>query len=147
MQSAGDILTNKRGDPQHNPTVNSCLVRIPGSINSKCGQAVKIIQRWDGQRPAINYLLREFRRWLIDEKIEECKQLKWRKARPYAQAINSTKTIWWIEKLLQTPIDDYRKFAMWRILGHTLLILEDFPAMKLMIRYEAGLINAIHYEG
>ncbi len=71
MQFAEDFLTNKKGDPQHNPSINSCLVRIPGTINSKCGQVVKIIQRWDGQRPAINYLLRDFRRWLINEKIEQ----------------------------------------------------------------------------
>jgi len=32
------------------------------------------------------------------------------------QMINSSTTIWWIEKLIQTPIDDYRKFAVWRIL-------------------------------
>ena len=115
MQFAEDYLTNKKGDPLHNPTVNSCLVRIPDSINSKCGQVVKIIQRWDGQRPAIQYLLRQFRRWLIDEKIEARNQLNSKMARAHAQTINS-KTIWWIEKLLQTPIDDYRKFAVWCIL-------------------------------
>ena len=69
MQFAEDFLTNKKGDRQHRPSINSCLIRIPGSINFKCGQMVKIIQRWDGQRPAINYLLRDFRRWLIDEKL------------------------------------------------------------------------------
>ena len=65
MQFAKDFLTNGKADHHHNPSINSCLVRIPGSINSKCGQVVRIIQRWDGQRPAINYLLRDFRRWLI----------------------------------------------------------------------------------
>ena len=70
MQFAEEFLTNKKGDPQHNPTVNSCLVRVPGTINSKCTQEVKIIQRWDGQKPAINYLLRDFKRWLINEKID-----------------------------------------------------------------------------
>ncbi|HEY7571263.1 MAG TPA: hypothetical protein VH796_07840 [Nitrososphaeraceae archaeon] len=44
IQFAEEYLTNKKGDPQHNPTVNSCLVRIPGTINSKCAQKVKIIQ-------------------------------------------------------------------------------------------------------
>ena len=116
MQFAEDYLTNKKGDPQHNPTVNSCLVRIPGSINSKCGQIVEIVQRWDDQRPAINYLLREFRRWLIDEKIEQHDQLNSRIAHCKGQTINSSSRIWWIEKLLLTPIDDYRKFAIWRIL-------------------------------
>jgi len=40
MQFAEEFLTNKKGDPQHNPSVYSCLVRIPGTINSKCGQEV-----------------------------------------------------------------------------------------------------------
>ena len=62
MQFAEEFLTNKKGDPQHNPPVNSCLVRVPGTINSKCGQEVKIMQRWDGQKPAINYLLRYFQK-------------------------------------------------------------------------------------
>jgi Primase X len=30
-------------------------------------------------------------------------------------------TIQWIEKLLQTPINDYRKFAIWRILAPYLI--------------------------
>jgi hypothetical protein len=71
MQFAEDFLTNKKGDRQHRPSINSCLVRIPGTINSKCGQPVKVVQRWDGQRPAINYLLRDFRRWLIDEQMKQ----------------------------------------------------------------------------
>ena len=102
-----DFLTNKKGDPQHRPSINSCLVRIPGTINSKCGQIVKVVQRWDGQRPAIQYLLRPFRRWLIDEKLMQSRYSK--KARH--QTTNST-IIRWIENLLQTPLDDYRKYVM-----------------------------------
>ncbi|MFZ0326323.1 MAG: hypothetical protein WAL66_03375 [Nitrososphaeraceae archaeon] len=45
MQFGEDFLTNKKGDPQYHPTINSSLVRIPGTIDSKCGQAVQIIQR------------------------------------------------------------------------------------------------------
>ena len=116
MQFAEDFLTNKKGDRQHRPSINSCLVRIPGTINSKCAQEVKIIQRWDGQRPAIQYLLRPFRRWLIDEKLEQSKYAK----RARAQSTNSSK-ISWIEKLLQTPLDDYRKFVVWRILAPYLI--------------------------
>ena len=117
MQFAEEFLTNKKGDPQHNPTINSCLVRIPGTINSKCGQAVKIIRRWDGQRPAIKYLLRDFRRWLINENM---KQRLTDRMRARTQEANP-KTILRIEKLLQTPLDDYRKFAVWRILAPYLI--------------------------
>jgi len=112
MQFAEDFLTNKKGDPQHRPSISSCLVRIPGTINSKCGQTVRIIQRWDGQRPAINYLLRDFRRWLIDEQMKQ-RLIDSKRAR--TQTANP-KLISWIEKLLQTPLDDYRKFAIRRIL-------------------------------
>jgi Primase X len=126
MQFSEEFLTNKKEDPQHNPTVNSCLVRIPGTINSKCAQEVKIIQRWDGQRPAINYLLRDFRRWLIAEKLEQLRLSKNSK-KAHAETINSTK-IWWIEKLLQTPVDDYRKFVVWRILALYLINIRKCSA-------------------
>ncbi len=117
IQFAEEYLTNKKGDPQHNPTVNSCLVRVPGTINSKCAQEVKIIQRWDGHKPAINYLLRYFQLWLINEKIQY-KQMDSKRARVQT---SNPKTISWIEKLLQTPIDDYRKFVVWRILSPYLI--------------------------
>ena len=126
MQFAEDFLTNKKGDPQHRPTIHSCLVRILGTINSKWGQTVKVVQGWDGQRPAINYLLRDFRRWLIDEKLEQPRLSKnSKKAR--AQTTNSA-TIWWIEKLLQTPLDDYRKYVIWRILSPYLINIRKYSA-------------------
>ncbi|MFZ0328212.1 MAG: hypothetical protein WAL66_13015 [Nitrososphaeraceae archaeon] len=126
MQFAEDFLTNKKGDPQHRPSINSCLVRIPGTINSKCGQVVRILQRWDGQRPTIKFLLRYFRRWLINEKMEQRRLLNSKLAR--AQTINSTTEICWTEKLLQTPIDDYRKFAVWRILVPYLIYIRKYSA-------------------
>ena len=124
MEFAEDFLTNKKGDPQHNPTINSCLVRIPGTINSKSKEEVKIIQKWDEQRLPINYLLRDFRRWLINEKIEQQKiSSKVRGKRNSVGTGNprNNTTIPWIEKLLQTPLDDYRKFAIWRILAPYLI--------------------------
>jgi hypothetical protein len=117
MQFAEDYLTNKKGDRQHRPSINSCLVRIPGTINSKCGQTVKVVQRWDGQRPAINNLLRDFRRWLIDEQMKQ-RLIDSKRAR--TQTVNP-KTILWVEKLLQTPLNDNRKFVVWRILSPYLI--------------------------
>ena len=115
MKFAEYFLINSKDGHQHNHTINSCLVRIPGGINSKCGQVVKVVQLWDGQRLAIQYLLRQFRRWLIDERIEQRRRLDSKVAR--VKTINSVMTIWWIEKILQTAIDDYRKFAVWYISG------------------------------
>jgi hypothetical protein len=123
MQFAEEFLTKKKGDPQHNPSVNSCLVRIPGTINSKCGREVKLMQRWDGRKPAIQYLLRDFRIWLINKRLEQSKSTK----RARSRTTNST-TIQWIEKLLQTPLNDYRKFAVWRILAPYLINIKKSSA-------------------
>jgi hypothetical protein len=122
MQFAEDFLTNKKRDIQHHPTLNSCLVRIPRTINSKCAQEVKIIQRWDGQRPAINYLLHDFRRWFINEKIMQ-RLTNGRRARTCTT--NST-TIWWTEKLLQIPISDYRKLIVWCSLAPYLINIRKY---------------------
>jgi hypothetical protein len=43
---------------------------VPGTINGKNGSQVRIIQGWDGQRPCINWILRDFRRYLIEKKIK-----------------------------------------------------------------------------
>ena len=124
MQFAEDFLTNKKRDPQHHPTINSCLIRIPGSINSKCGRVVQIIRRWDGERPTIQYLLRDFKRWLINEHM---KQRLTDSKRARDQLAYPT-TISWIEKLLETPLDDHRKFVVWRILSPYLINIRNCSA-------------------
>lgn len=117
MQFAEYYFTNKKSDPQHRPSVKSCLIRIPGTINSKYKQEIRVVQKWDGFRPAIQYLLRDYRTWLVAEKIndklEEKKSLRHRNSKN--TNYNCTNTISWIEKLLQMPIEDHRKYALWRI--------------------------------
>jgi hypothetical protein len=122
MQFAEGYFTNNKGDPQHRPSTKSCLLRVPGTINSKCNQEVKSVQRWNGMRPAINYVLRDFRTWLVSEIIEDKRKVKSYSKRP--KPTNNrfhnfgyiTNSIPWIEILLQTPIADNRKYAVWRIL-------------------------------
>src|SRR5919198_874085 len=81
IQFAEEYFTNYTADRLHNPTVKSCLLRIPGSLNSKCivkgqGAEVKIIQKWDNKRPSIQPLLRDYRRWLIQKRIDDIEELK-----------------------------------------------------------------------
>lgn len=121
MKFAEEFFTNKKHDPQHSPTVKSCLLRIPYTLNSKCKEEeiimreVTIIQKWDGNRPSINYLLRDFRRYLINERIKEVKRQK--QSKNHSQDTSRSNIIPWIEKLMQTRIEDNRKFAVWRILA------------------------------
>jgi hypothetical protein len=56
------FLSNGKSDKAHNTTVsfNNCMLRIPGSINSKNNAQVTIIQEWNGQRSSIKPLLEDF---------------------------------------------------------------------------------------
>jgi Primase X len=131
IQFAESFFTDKKGDPQHRPSIKSCLLRIPGTINSKCNQEVKIVQRWNGDRPPINYLLRDYRTLLVVEKINEVKNARSRNYRKSRRntclRYNGSNTIQWIERLLQTPLADHRKYAIWRVLIPYLYNIKSLP--------------------
>lgn len=82
MRFAARFLSASKSDACHNPSFKSCLLRIPGSYNSKCvwsgkESEVKIIQRWDGQRPSIDLLLGSFYTSLIVEQRSKTKGSDW----------------------------------------------------------------------
>jgi hypothetical protein len=105
------------------------------SLNSKCvakGQdaEVKVIQKWDGHRPPIQPVLREFRRWLIQKKIDVFEELK--KQGKFQMTVSKnqerTITIKWIEKgILEHPLSDHRKYIIWRVLSPYLLNVRKLP--------------------
>lgn len=119
LRFAESLFTNNKKDFHHNPSFQSCLLRIPGTINSKNTSEVKIIQMFEANNiPSVDkQILREFRLYLADSDIK-------RKLKDFANEINKKKyyknfdsqfiTIpkcyRWIEDvLLKTPISDYRK--------------------------------------
>jgi hypothetical protein len=77
IQFAERYLSNKNSDPCHSYTMSfkNCMLRVPGSFNSKSGKdEVKIIQRWNGDRPSIKPLLFSFYLYLQDLKLKKIKQ-------------------------------------------------------------------------
>jgi Primase X len=140
LQFAEQYLTNYKSDPSHHPSFKSCMLRIPGSHNFKLVQKnnnggvadssteVKIKQRWDGVKPKFNPLLYHFNIWLADKKIKEINESNKRSKYHQHHKYNVTsikKEIKWIETLLQTPIDDYRKNTIWRILAPYLINIKN----------------------
>ena len=107
LKFAGDYLSHGYVDKNHNPSLKSCMVRIPGSISSKNGHTIKIIQEWDGNRSDVTPLLGMFYAYLESKKIKERKYEAITANSKFAN--NSNSKINWIEKLLKTPLDDYRK--------------------------------------
>jgi len=101
----------------------SCMIRIPGSYNSKYSKdnLVKIFQKWDGYRPPISLLLGTFHAYIMDQKIKEMKLQKRLEKRYGSSGTSGTNKINWIEILLQIAIDDYRKNAIALILAPYLI--------------------------
>jgi hypothetical protein len=121
LRFAAQFLSNKKCDSNNNPAFKSCLLRIPGSYNSKYTEQnrgtaeVKVIQRWDEFRPRANPLYYHFYIYLADKKLKEF-NTQTNKTESYRGT-----TIPWIERLLETPIDDYRKNAVNLILAPYLI--------------------------
>jgi hypothetical protein len=114
LQFAERYLSSNKCDKSHHPAIKSCMLRIPNSINSKCKTVgldpqVKIIQKWDGQRPDYRLLIGSFHADLIEHQQRQQARKGHINNRPLHSDV--PKTIAWIEKLIQTPIVDYRKHA------------------------------------
>jgi hypothetical protein len=111
-------LSSGLSDSSHNRTVslNNCMLRIPGSVNSRINAQVRIINKWDGNRPNINLLIGTFCAYLKEQQLKEQNAIVKR-----TPSINSADRIKWIDRLLQTPITDHRKFAVWMILPQYLM--------------------------
>jgi hypothetical protein len=127
-----DYLSNGKADPSNHPSFKSCLLRIPGSINSKNMQQVITVQKWNGFRPQVTKdLLLKFRRHLIQKKINEENQrqkiLNMRRRNEIRNSNNSNYNTYnyyytWIEeKILANSFPDYRKIIVDLILAPYLI--------------------------
>jgi hypothetical protein len=131
LRFAKNYLSNGKADKNNNPSFRSCLLRIPGSINSKYGATtkVKIIQKWNGVRPSIpREFMEEFRTYLIQKKIDETRQrqkILMRLKRQQNNYKNTTSINYyyeWIEtKILANPFPDCRKIIVDLILAPYLI--------------------------
>lgn len=124
IRFANKYFTNGKGDPKHNPSIYSCLIRIPGTINSKNAETVKIVQKWNDVEALANPLILPF--------VEDLKQRKSEieessKRRDKFISKNSNNRIAWIDKLLQNPLSDHRYFCLWRILIPYLVTIKGLP--------------------
>ena len=133
-------LSNGKCDNEHNKTVsfNNCMLRIPGSFNSKNNVQVKVVQKWNGTFKVPAHLLyNKFLAYLVNQgqnlnkhgpkthaalsENGSLSQLIVLQRFYQRRNKNKRKFIPWIEKLLKTPIPDHRKYCIWRILAPYLI--------------------------
>jgi hypothetical protein len=118
---ANGYLSENKADEQNNPSFKSCLLRIPRSINSKYNKQVTIVQKWNGYRPQLTReFLEDFKRYL--QRKDRQKQAMMNVIKRNRQNPNYDFTYYqWIEQLLKSPIEDYRKLVIDLILSPYLI--------------------------
>lgn len=124
-------LSNGKADSDHYHTVSfkNCLLRIPGSYNSKNMSLVSTVQKWNGAiKVPLHLLYGKFLAYLIDQGSKVVKHQNNTStilsekdkfpniARNNSRLIRKKEPIGWIEHLLQTPLPDHRKYCIWQIL-------------------------------
>lgn len=126
-------LSNTKADSEHYHTVSfkNCLLRIPGSYNSKNMSQVYVVHKWNGASKVPSHLLySKFLAYLIDKVSKVAKHNNDNKTyNTFLSEIKSSqvveknsrlprkKSIDWIEGLLQLPLAEHRKYCIWRILA------------------------------
>jgi hypothetical protein len=125
-------LSDGKADSNHyrSLSLGNCLLRIPGSYNGKCvikndnvgdeSTQVKIIREWNGHRPSIGLLLGSYHVYLVDKRIKGFNRRVYEydeDRRSVDRELCGPRPSRWIERLLQTPIPDHRKYCLWRILA------------------------------
>jgi Primase X len=134
LRFAEYYLSNGKADSEHYHTVSfkNCLLRIPGSYNSKNMSQVSIVQKWNGgSKVQLGLLYDKFLAHLIDQESKIVIRPDNNKThtvllqnaestyviRKYHRLLRNKQSIDWIERLLRTPLPEYRKYCIWRILA------------------------------
>lgn len=134
LQWAARYLSANKRDQANHPALKSCMLRIPGTRNSKCKDEgkdpeVKIIQKWDGYRPDFRLLMGSFSAYLVGR----ARELEQNRIQFSSVGQNGTSTPW-IEKIINdTPIDDYRKITIDLILSRYRINVRKLAVMKPII--------------
>jgi hypothetical protein len=101
------------------------MLRVPGSINSKNGFTVELVKRCNSKPVNISLLIGSFCAYLEAERIQESKRYRYSNYHKVTTNISGS-SYPWIDKLLQTPIADYRKKCMFRILAPYLINVRKY---------------------
>jgi hypothetical protein len=141
IRYAAQKWTEGKNDPANHPSVNSCLLRIPGSTNSKNLKMVELVQEWNGVAPAANRMLSNFYIKLAAQKIaHRSKQREYYFQRKYMTknydhfgsrttvdfTTNAIDGIAWINDLLAGDgIADYRKLMVDLVLAPYLVNIKQ----------------------
>lgn len=140
-------LIEGMADQHHNPSIKSCLFRVPGTVNSKAKNAgldplVKVVQEsnWKLSRhlPDFNFKINEvnndflmkFHSHLVQEVIDDKVEKLERRHKISTGLLKNVSSIDWIDRLLQTGVEDNRKNLLFWVLAPYLITVRGLDYKK-----------------
>ena len=163
MQFEERLLTDDKADQSHWSSIsfNNCMLRIPSSLNSSYIQfdggriidipydaKVRIEEYWDGNIPTVGHvLLMQYYNYLQfaiirDIREQRVREVQYRKGRIYGrprECINLHHGYDYIEKLFNKPLDDFRKFCIWKIFVPYFINVKRLPRLEAFNRTKSWL--------
>lgn len=142
LQYAGRELSSWHSDTANHPSLKSCMIRVPSSINTKNGKMVTINGVWNGIRIDVHKLkFKEFVKKIAEKEV----QLQQRRGKVVKN------TIPYIEQLLTRTISDGRKRVCNLILIPYMMNVKQLSiheTVEIIYKYFQGYINkkSIIYE-
>jgi hypothetical protein len=154
LQFEEQLLTDGKGDQSHWSTVsfNNMQLRVPCSLNSKLVQfdggriidipydaRVRIEKYWDGNTPTVGrvllmqyYTRLQFAaiRDIREQRVREVQYRKYRHIYGRARECINLHGYDYIEKLLNKPLDDFRKFCIWKIFVPYFINVKRLPRLE-----------------
>jgi hypothetical protein len=122
IRYAAHRWTGGKNDSCNKPSIKSCMLRVPCSINSKNGKVVEIVQDWNGNRPRANRLLQDFYIKLAAKKLKAESEYSYNyyqqqqqqsQPQPQPRPQYFTRPIGWIDSILNNGgMSDYRKLLV-----------------------------------
>jgi hypothetical protein len=151
------LLSDNKADQSHWRSVsfNNCMLRIPNSLNYSCciksddgriinipyDARVRIEKYWDGNTPIVGrLLLKQYYNYLQFAAIRDIREQRQRR-RMYGRARECTNIhdYDYIEKLFNKPLDDFRKFCIWKIFVPYFINVKRLPRLEAFNRTKSWL--------
>ena len=142
LQYAGRELSSWYSDTANHPSLKSCMIRIPSSINTKNGKHVTVNGLWNRTRADVHSLkFKKFVKKLSDNEL----QLQQKRGTFVGNTIS------YIEKLLTSSISDGRKRVCNLILIPYMINVKQLSikeAVEIIYKYFQGYVDrkSIMYE-
>jgi hypothetical protein len=117
------FLSENKADSKNSPSFESCLLRVPYTLNLKCLEMgmseresqVKIIQRYNNSVTKLNdisLLLSGFYTYLVGKKISHDKAVTIEASNKRRFSNRQNNSIRWVERLLESGLSDHRKYVI-----------------------------------